>query len=451
MTLNHPYIEQLNKRGSIPGLANIRELLNRLGNPQNEIPVIHVAGTNGKGSTIAFMEGIFRQAGLRVGKYTSPAVSDYYERFQIDGRNIGEADFLMLLSRVKEKADALELEGTCFPTAFEVETAVAFLYCRQADVMLLETGMGGRLDATNVIERPLVTVMASISMDHMQFLGDTIEQIAAEKAGILRTGVTCVSNPANVRVGQVIKNQCLTVGAEYVMPKAYSVLEADERHTVFAYADTLYEIHLPGLFQVDNCVTAIVAVKTAAEAWRRRLAVLRTEGEAVGCTDGVGRLLAALDRVSQTDCVQAGVSHAYWPFRLEHVAAAPDIYLDGAHNTDACEKLRLSIKQYFAGRPLIYIAGVLQDKEYEKMMEILAPLAVHIYTVTPPGKRGLDGRRLAEVCSAYCGSVRACGSVAQAVCEARQKAAGMDRPVILAFGSLSYLGDLKKRVVSCQI
>lgn len=441
--MNHPYIEKLNKRGSVPGLSNIQGLLKRLGNPQNEIPVIHVAGTNGKGSTIAFIESIFRQAGLRVGKYTSPAVSSYYERFQIDGRNITETDFFMLLSRVKAAADALEQEGTGFPTAFEVETAVAFLYCTQADIMLLETGMGGRLDATNVVRQPLVTVLTSISMDHMQFLGNTIEQIAAEKAGILRAGVACVSNPANVRLQQVMENQCQMVGAEFLMPEDYKVLEADESHTVFVYAGTVYEMHLPGLFQVDNCVTAIMAVQKAVEAWRRRLQAPEAGEEAIGS----GGLLSALDKAVEVSCVQAGVSHAHWPFRLEHVAAMPDIYLDGAHNTDACDKLRISIKQYFGGRPLIYIVGVLQDKEYEKMMEILAPLAAHIYTVTPPGQRGLDGRVLAEVCSSYCGSVRVCSSIAQAVSEARRSAADMDMPVILAFGSLSYLGELKKWVV----
>ncbi len=431
--MDNPYIEKLNKRGSVLGLDNIKSLLKRLGNPQELVPIIHVAGTNGKGSTIAFMEGILRQAGLHVGKYTSPAVSSYFERFQIDGENISEQDFLLLLAKVKSAADAMEAEEKLFATAFEVETAVAFLYCARTDIILLETGMGGRLDSTNVVKKPLVTVLTSISMDHMQFLGDRLEQIAMEKAGILRKGVACVSSPANIPVEQVIKAQCQKVFAEYVMPEGYELLQSDICHTVFEYGGEEYVIYLPGLFQVENCVTAIAAVSEAARAWNTRL-----PGE------GSNRIKAAIDRLSDSEYIKKGVKTALWPARMEHAASKPDIYIDGAHNIDACVKLSESVKKYFSDKTLIYIVGVLKDKEYKKMMSVMAPMAASIYTVTPENARALDGNILAQVCSLYCDSVHACESLGQALSRAKQEALRFEKPLILAFGSLSYMGELKK-------
>lgn len=448
------YIAQLNKRGSIPGLDNIRRLLTRLGNPQENIPVIHVAGTNGKGSTIAFMEGILREAGFRVGKYTSPTIASYFERFQIDGKNMDEEVFYKLLSRVKQEADEMEAFEGLFPTAFEVETAVAFLYCQDVDIMLLETGMGGRLDSTNVVSKPLVTVMSSISMDHMAFLGDTLEKIAMEKAGILRAGVPCVSNPANIRVEKVLCGACEALGAPYISAVKseqdiaadidvqdnetqflskpdYHMIDADSRHTRFVFQGMEYEIYLPGLFQVENAVTAILAVQQACRYLKPQLA-------------------------KDTRCIKRGLARAVWPFRLEHVAEEPDIYLDGAHNEDACIRLRESIASFFADRPKIFIVGVLKDKEYDKMMAWMMPLASGVFTVTPNNPRALEGSILAEVCQKYCGHAVSCDNLEQAVQQATALCERLSHesieceenngnsPVIIAFGSLSYLGELKK-------
>ena len=424
------YIAKLNKRGSVPGLENIQALLALLQHPECKVPVLHIAGTNGKGSTLAFIESICRQAGLKTGRYSSPTIESYYERFQINGENITEEVFEELLMQVKEAADVLERERHLYPTAFEVETAVAFLYCGQADIMLLETGMGGRLDSTNVVPKPLVTVLASISMDHMQFLGNTLEAIAREKAGILRQGVPCVSSPANkrdARLEQTIRACCEQAGASYVTGSSYSILESDARHTVFLYEDEQYEIHLPGLFQVDNAVTAILAVRELA-------AVFNSHCQ------------TAVRAMQEKAVVKEGLANATWQVRFERIPAPVEIYLGGAHNEDACIRLRESVEQYFAGRYIIYIVGVLKDKEYGKMMELMAPLADEIYTVTPDNARALEASLLADVCERYCSQVCACGSIGQAYerAQAAYETKTTKSPVVLAFGSLSYLGELKQ-------
>lgn len=440
MTQGMEYIAELNKRGSVPGLENIKALLAGLNHPECSVPVIHVAGTNGKGSTVAFVESICRQAGLKTGCYTSPAVMSYYERFRINGENISEETFEALLMQVKEVCGVLERDMHLFPTAFEVETAVAFLYCGQADVLLLETGMGGRLDSTNVVPRPLVTVLTSVSMDHMQFLGSSLEEIAREKAGILRRAVPCVSNPANARdegLDATLRECCCKTGVRYVMPQAGEVLECDVSHTVFLYKGERYVIHMPGLFQVDNAVTAIETVREAA---------LSAEGF---CRQdrAVGRhWRMAAEAVKKPETIRAGLEAAAWQVRFERIEAPVEIYLDGAHNVDACIRLRESVERYFKKRYLIFIIGVLRDKEYGKMMAVMAPLAGEIYTVAPDNFRALPAKTLGLECGKYCERVTACESVGQAYGKAAEAFFGVQgqAPVILAFGSLSYLGELKR-------
>ncbi len=419
------YMEQLNERGSVLGLINIQRLLEILENPQNQVPVIHVAGTNGKGSTIAFMESILLEAGFHVGKYISPTVFSYLERFQIDGRYMDEADFAKYLTKVQQAVLQMEASEGLFPTAFEVETAVAFLYCKdKADIMLLETGMGGRLDSTNVVDKPLCTVLASISMDHMQFLGNTIEEIAREKAGILRTGVACISNPANERVEQVLRNACEEVGAVYQTGKAI-IQSVDTDGTTFVFQNTQYEIHLLGAYQVDNAVTAIMAVQAAARVLGRPI------DEAV---------------------IEVGLRKTKWAARLEKISEKPDFYVDGAHNIDACICLRQAVETYFTNRKKIYIIGVLKDKEYEKMMALLAPTADAIFTVTPENSRGLSAEVLADVCGRYCAHTICVGDLAKAVAQAKEFAKPYgEAAVILAFGSLSYIGSIQHESIQTII
>lgn len=452
MTEAMQYIENLNQRGSVLGLDNIKALLKVLGHPEYRVPVIHIAGTNGKGSTLAFIEHICRQAGLVVGKYTSPTIDSYYERFQIDGENISEHAFSEYMKQVMAAVEIVEAKGL-YPTAFEVETALAFLYCGQADIMLLETGMGGRLDSTNVVPEPLVTVIASISMDHMQFLGDSLGMITREKAGILRPYICCVSNPSNTKSPEIdgmLRTCCEQVQAVYVpVTDPYTILEADERHTRFTFQHQEYEIHMPGLFQVENAVTAIKAVQAAAVAWMAALADDGRGGSVFPRSPHIDQGIACL---TKAQVIRAGLADTKWPVRFEHIDAPVDLYMDGAHNEDACIRLKESVERYFRHRYVIMMIGILKDKAYETMMKIMAPLAQEIYTVTPQNARGLDGAVLADVCRQYCDRVTSCGSLMHA-CRAAFDSGAEHRdknPVILCFGSLSYLGDMKREVQRIQ-
>ena len=203
------FIQNTNKFGSVLGLDNIKELLERLGNPQDQLKVVHIAGTNGKGSTLAFLAGIFRESGYRAGRYVSPASFCYEERFRINEENISKEDLCFYMEKIKKISEEMVRDGMSHPTMFEIETALSFLYFldKKVDVVLLETGMGGRLDATNVVKKPIAMIIASIGMDHMQFLGDTIEKIAAEKAGIIKEGCPVISYNNQESVNEVIKEK----------------------------------------------------------------------------------------------------------------------------------------------------------------------------------------------------------------------------------------------------
>mgnify|MGYP002586798642 CR=1 FL=1 len=203
------FIQNTSKFGSVLGLDNIKELLERLGNPQDQLKVVHIAGTNGKGSTLAFLAGIFRESGYRAGRYVSPASFCYEERFRINEENISKEDLCFYMEKIKKISEEMVRDGMSHPTMFEIETALSFLYFldKKVDVVLLETGMGGRLDATNVVKKPIAVIIASIGMDHMQFLGDTIEKIAAEKAGIIKEGCPVISYNNQESVNEVIKEK----------------------------------------------------------------------------------------------------------------------------------------------------------------------------------------------------------------------------------------------------
>lgn len=411
------YIRNVQKRGSILGLETIKRLLERLDNPQDKRSVIHVAGTNGKGSICAFLEAMYRSEGKRVGRYISPTLYCYLERFQIDGRYMKEEEFARLLSRVAAEAEQMEREGYESPTAFEMETAVAFLYFLEQDVdlVILETGMGGRQDATNVVTDPKCCVFASIGMDHMQFLGDTQEKIAHEKAGIIKQGCPVVSYPNCPEVLGVLKQEAdLQHAALHVVHRNEIVICSETlEETCFCYQGVEYRIRMLGEYQVYNAATAI-AVKLL--------------------LDG------SLHRES--------LMEARWEGRFEVVSGSPLLIRDGAHNVDGVLALKKSLQKHFTNERFLFIIGVLRDKEYEKMMQILCPMADRIFTVTPDNARGLSGAVLKEAVLPYCREVLECSSVEKAVERAEQEArrwkeAGQ-RAVIVAWGSLSYLGAVKK-------
>ncbi|MCM1157734.1 MAG: bifunctional folylpolyglutamate synthase/dihydrofolate synthase [Bacteroidales bacterium] len=408
-------MKRVQKRGSIFGLEPIKDLLNRLGNPQNRLKVIHVAGTNGKGSICTFLEALYRGEGKKVGRYVSPTLCEYLERFQIDGKYMPEAVFAELLSALAPVIGQMEAESREIPTAFELETVIAFLYFikERTDIVILETGMGGRLDATNVVEKPLCTVFASIGMDHMQFLGETLEEIAGEKAGILKEGCPAVAYPNNQAVMHVLERECAIRHTGLIKVKAedIQILSETLEESRFLYRGEEYRILMLGEYQIFNAVTAV---------------------ETKLLLDG--------------SLVKESLADACWEKRFELVSTTPMLILDGAHNVDGAKALKKSLQKHFTNAHFLFIIGVLRDKEYEKMAAELCPMADKVYVITPEVERGLPGTVLRESILPYCRETVVCESVDAALAQAagdwsryhRKK----EQAVITAWGSLSYLGKI---------
>lgn len=414
------YIEEKNKLGSVPGLDNVKELLRRLGNPQNHCRCLQIAGTNGKGSVFSFVQEILLEAGFSVGRYISPTIFTYLERFQINKQNMPEEDFAEILSTVAEKVCDMERDGLQSPTAFEIETAVAFIYFskRKVDYALIECGMGGALDATNVICHPVMSVIASVSRDHMQFLGNTLSEIAKHKAGIIQADSVCISAPQAPEVETVLREVCERKGTGLVMVHDWDIhiKRMDLEQTLFDYKGEEYCIKLLGEHQAVN---AAVAVEIAA---------------------GIGGICRA--------DICRGLRNTVWSGRMTKVCDNPYVFVDGAHNEAAWKYLKRSVKKYFTNRRIIYIIGVLKDKEYGKMVDILADTMDYAVTVTPDTPRGLDGACLAELIGRKGVAVSAAESVTSAVRQAMDRAdmlkrSGTERetPVILVCGSLSFIAD----------
>lgn len=417
------YMKEAGKRGSIYGTATVKELLLRLENPQDQVPVVHIAGTNGKGSIFAFVEHILEDAGYAVGRYISPTIFTYLERFQINGHYMEEREFAQIMETVIPVCEEMEADGLPVPTAFEIETAVAFLYFvrKNADIVLLETGMGGENDATNVVKQPLCTVLASISRDHMQFLGDTLQEILEQKMGILREQVPCVAYPMQNEIRQIWLDKCEKMLIEPIMADTAQLqITAEDLHgSRFCYKGREYELGIPGIYQIYNSITAI---------------------EVCNCI----KKQYDLDNVN----IKKGLKATIWEGRFQKIKDEPLTYIDGAHNEGGWRSLRENIRTYFAGRPLIYVCGVLADKEYDKMVDIMAPFASYIITVTPDNPRALDKKTLADCYRSYGKPVDTADDVFAAQRQAEALAEEMKDPVIVVFGSLSFIGPLIPRVSS---
>lgn len=414
------YIEYTNTLGSVLGLTNIKELLRQLGDPQNDVRVIHIAGTNGKGSICAFLDEILECAGFSVGRYISPTIFTYLERFQINRRYMQEEDFAAYLDKVKQAADAMVADGFDRPTSFETETAVAFCYFKDmaVDFLLLETGMGGLMDATNVCDRPVCTIIASISMDHMAFLGDSLRKIYEQKLGIMKRGVTCVSYPVPEELLCMWREKCCENGTE----STSVMIDMDEIRIMksaldgsrYEYAGEIYDVSVPGIYQVYNSAVAVCTAK-----------LLQRLGYGIDDTD-----------------IHKGISRTVWKGRFQKISDKPDIYVDGAHNPGGWESLRKNIDRYFLGRELIYICGVFKDKDYDSMLRILMPGAKQFIAVQPENPRALDRNVLADLAKQYIDSVHVQEVVDEAVYQAIDIAEDMKDPVIIIFGSLSFIGPI---------
>jgi dihydrofolate synthase/folylpolyglutamate synthase len=414
------YIEQLKPLGSVMGLESIRSLCRRLGNPQNRLKFVHIAGTNGKGSVLSYISTVLQAAGYKVGRYISPAVLDYRERFQVDGRMITQSGLCKYLEAVRKAAQEMVEAGETHPTLFEVETAAAFLYFldKGCDIVVLETGLGGSLDATNVIDTTVAAVFTSISMDHMEILGESLEQIALAKAGIIKNKCYVISAKQQPEVMKVLRQAAAFRRAKFFTADAAKAKHVKSGVTKQHFSYDKYknlEISMLGQFQIEN---AVVAVETITMLGRCGFPVPEEK-------------------------LREGMMQAKWPGRFQVIGKKPFFIADGAHNEDAARKLVESIRFYYPDRKIIFIMGMLRDKEYDKVIRITFALAKHIITVTPPiRERALSAYELAQAAGEYHDSVTVADSVQEAV-EIAYLLAGEDKDtVIIAFGSLSYLGEL---------
>ncbi len=432
--MNYPesldYLQNIYWHGIKLGLQNIEELLQRLGNPQERLTVIHLAGTNGKGSATAMLSAILQAAGFRVGAYTSPHLIRYNERFQINGTPISDEDFAAVATQVAGVCAQMTAEGLPQPTVFEVLTAMAFVYFEQQAVeyVLLEVGMGGRFDATNVVKNPLLCLILSIGMDHMEYLGNTLEQIAAEKAGIVKPHRPVVLYHQSETVYRVIEAVCRQNKAPlyYNPTQTIHVLSADLSGSRFTLTTPNgvwenVELALPGAYQLENCATVLLACRALQEA-------------------GVPLPEAA---------IRTGLKTVRWPGRMEVVAQNPTLILDGAHNIDGIAMLARSLPLCCPGRDITLVLGILGDKEYEKMTALLLPLAQNVVLTEPDNARRLPAEALEQV-AAHLGRPAPWEKDPAAAVRLARKLAGPEG-IVLCAGSLYLIGAIRKKLETGEL
>lgn len=427
------YIEDAGKYGSRLGLERMEQLMELLGNPQDKLRFVHIAGTNGKGSVLAYISTVLHSAGYKTGSYSSPAVADVREHFQINGNIIEEEQYAACVEKLQHAVCQMEQAGGAAPTVFELETALAFLYFEknQCDMVVLETGLGGLEDATNIIKTPVLSVITAISMDHKEVLGSTIEKIAEKKAGIIKAHVPVVMMENEKKVTDVIKNKCRETNSELFIASETKLRDVEYgfpvqkfRYDQFANA----RINMLGKYQVMNATLAI---------------------EAFGSLRNSGIKIPA-------SAIREGLFLTKWPYRMEQILNTPQFFIDGAHNPEAAERLMESVKLYFEGHPLIFILGVFKDKDYTKICEITAGIATYIITVqTPDSERALPAEILKKTAEKYNKSAEAAESLEWAAKRSLALAGALkksknEKPVIIAFGSLAYLAQLKQIVLKKQ-
>ncbi len=420
------YIEDAASLGSRLGLGRIEKLCELLGNPEDKLRFIHIAGTNGKGSVAAMISSVLRCAGVRVGMYYSPALCGLTDHYRINGELITEDEYAMCVSEVAKANDRLIEELGESATQFELETAIAFVYfCKNhCDAVILECGMGGRDDATNIVKNKICCVFASISYDHMQYLGNTLTEIATVKAGIITSDCPVIAYGSSQEVIDVIQKRCDTTGSRlYVVdPEDITYTDTDTGICVSCEDCSDIQVALAGSYQAGNAATAIKA-----------LSVIGTDKLINGC------------KIDET-VIRKGLADVKWPFRFECISDDPLIYVDGAHNEDAALKLAKTIGDRLSGRKIILVLGMFRDKEYEKVIGILGRTAHMIFALTvPDAKRALFAEDVADCARKCCGLVTVCDSIKDAYESAvsAAKAAGPDSAVVAA-GSLSYLNEFAR-------
>ncbi len=403
-------IENTRRFGNLTGYDVSKRMLEQLGNPQSGIPFVHVAGTNGKGSTTAFLCRILEQTGKKVGMFTSPHLITFEERIRINGTYISKED----VERIGNQL--LEMEFDVSPTMFDYCLAMAVLYFKeqQCDIMVMETGIGGRYDSTNALGVPEVAVITKIGFDHTSILGETLAEIAGEKAGIMKKSAHVVLQRQEEEAREVLLQNYhwLEQGDEML----HEVVEEDLR-----YAESLKK-KMVGKFQTENAASAILAARILIEKWKKEDDSLVEETEVY---------------------IKQGVAETIWKGRMEIVNEHPFFMIDGAHNSHGVHALAESLKELFPGDKFHFIMAVMADKDYEKMIEELLPLALDFTTVTPESNRALQSKDLAE-CIAKKGIKATYADDIEAVIRPLLSyAPETENEKTIAFGSLYFIGAIE--------
>ncbi len=401
----YKFIEYANTLGSVWGLETIKELLKRLDNPQEKLKIIHIAGTNGKGSIGAYLEYGLRGASLSVGRYISPTIFTYLERFQINGTNMREEEFADYIGILKPICESMQKDGFRHPTAFEIETAMSFLFFldRKVDIVLLECGMGGRDDATNVLTKPLATVFASISFDHTSILGNTLKDIAENKAGIMRKDCPVIIAHQDEINGDCAKEYLISCARNTGAPYYF----ADD------FKDELPANPLKGTYQSINLRAALKTISV---------------------------VFPAADMKK----VYAGITKTKWPGRYEKISDKPIIIRDGGHNIAGVTALKESLSLDYPNKKIHLIMGIFKDKDFADMLKVILPIAYSFTAITPPNKaRALDAKKLADtaISLGLCEQISTSGDTLNAYKSLNNMT---DDDVVVICGSLSIMGQTEE-------
>lgn len=416
------YITEVGNFGSNYGLERTYKLLEHLGNPERDLKLIHIAGTNGKGSTTSMITEILMGEGYKVGMYTSPFIEEFEERIQINRNNIPKESLAILMDEIKVAVDKVIEAGYNHPTEFEIITVLMLLYFKKEniDFGVIEVGLGGTLDSTNVI-KPIIQVITSISFDHTNLLGNTLEKIAREKAGIIKKGIPTVIYPQQEEVLKVIKNKCFEMDSELYIAnnenlKFKNIVNLDKPYQLLKYNNEI-DILLPllGEHQIINLSVAMQAIE-----------ILNNKN---------------IIDISIANIVKS-IKNVSWKGRLEVLSNNPYVVIDGAHNIQGIKTLSRNIKKYFKYENLYLILGILADKDVEEMIKIITPMAKKVYSVTPNSIRGELAESLKDEVSKFNKNCKAFDKYEEAYLEALNDASEKD--LILASGSLYMIGDMRK-------
>ncbi|MBO4950763.1 MAG: bifunctional folylpolyglutamate synthase/dihydrofolate synthase [Clostridia bacterium] len=402
--------------GSKPGLSRTEHLLSLLGNPHKKLKFVHVAGTNGKGSTSACIASILREAGYKTGLYTSPYINVFNERMQIDGEMISDGELCELCEYIKPFSDSMTDDP---PTEFELITALAmeYFYRNGCDIVVLEVGMGGELDSTNVIDSPEAAVICAIDLDHTSFLGNTVEEVASAKAGIIKEGTSVALYDCEKSVYDVFDSKCKEVGASLVTA-GFDKIENVKTSLRFIEFDfgkyKNLKLGLVGSYQPKNASVAITAIE-----------LLREKGYKIS-----------------DENIYNGLKNVSWAGRFEILGENPVFVLDGAHNPHGMKATVESLCEHFKDRKIVFVVGAMADKDVKGMMSMLLPLADSFIAVKPDNPRAMKAEDLAKLLSELGAKAQSCDTVAQGVKSALDRA-GNDG-IVACLGSLYFSGEIRK-------